>query len=335
MSERPKLENLNVLNNFLINAIANDPDVGEAFFQLMLSILLDMKIGRVSVRAQPFLPGNIPGLRGIQLDVEVTEYLDENPKGANCRLFNVEPQLYKDNLPKRSRFYQAKKDSKGLRAGEKNWNKLPDLFMIFITNYDPFGRDSMVYTFDNTCKEFPDLEYKDGLKFIYFNTTGNLNATKAKKELLNYLNDSKIERVTNENIAQLHNYVSSVRDSAEVQSDYMTLGEWIDWNVEELTEARVKARLAEELERGMAEGRERGMAEGRERGMTEGRERGMTEGRVGVLVDTLSDLGVVPDEILERIQDLDADTLKQWTKLAARADSMEEFLEKLGGFAQK
>ena len=32
MSERPKLENLNVLNNFLINAIANDPDVGEAFF---------------------------------------------------------------------------------------------------------------------------------------------------------------------------------------------------------------------------------------------------------------------------------------------------------------
>ena len=57
-------------------------------------ILLDMKIGRVSVRAQPFLPGNIPGLRGIQLDVEVTEYLDENPKGANCRLFNVEPQLY-------------------------------------------------------------------------------------------------------------------------------------------------------------------------------------------------------------------------------------------------
>ena len=115
----------------------------------------------------------------------------------------------------------------------------------------------------------------------------------------------------------------------------MTLGEWIDWNVEELTEARVKARLAEELERGMAEGRERGMAEGRERGMTEGRERGMTEGRVGVLVDTLSDLGVVPDEILERIQDLDADTLKQWTKLAARADSMEEFLEKLGGFAQK
>ena len=94
MSERPKLENLNVLNNFLINAIANDPDVGEAFFRLMLSILLDMKIGRVSVRAQPFLPGNIPGLRGIQLDVEVTEYLDENPKGANCRLFNVEPQLY-------------------------------------------------------------------------------------------------------------------------------------------------------------------------------------------------------------------------------------------------
>ena len=259
MSERPKLENLNVLNNFMINAIANDPDVGEPFFRLMLSILLEMEIERVTVRAQSFLPGNTPGLRGIQLDVEVTEYLDGNEKGADCRLFNVEPQLYKDNLPKRSRFYQAKKDSKGLKSGEKNWDKLPDLYMIIITNYDPFGKDSMVYTFDNVCKEFPDLEYRDGLKFIYFNVAGNLNIKKAKKELLTYLNDSKIEHVTNDNIAQLHNYVSSVRCSAEVQSDYMTVGEWIDRNVEELVEAR----LEKELARSLAEGRERGLAEGR------------------------------------------------------------------------
>ncbi len=32
MSKRPKLEELNVLDNFLLNAIVNDPDVGEAFF---------------------------------------------------------------------------------------------------------------------------------------------------------------------------------------------------------------------------------------------------------------------------------------------------------------
>ena len=204
--------------------------------------------------------------------------------------------------------------------------------MIFITNYDPFGRDSMVYTFDNTCKEFPDLEYKDGLKFIYFNTTGNLNATRAKKELLNYLNDSKIERVTNENIARLHHYVSSVRDSAEVQSDYMTLGEWIDWNLEELTESRVAEKMkciTQEYERFIVENRERGLAEGRERGLVEGRERGLAEGRKSILLDTLADLGVVPDEVQARLQEIDEDTLKQWIKLAARADSMEAFLQQI------
>ena len=120
--------------------------------------------------------------------------------------------------------------------------------------------------------------------------------------MLNYLNDSKIERVTNENIARLHHYVSSVRDSAEVQSDYMTLGEWIDWNVEELTEARVAAKVAEV------------------------RESSRAEGRISVLLENLEELGTVPGEIQKRIPDIDEETLKRWTKLAVKAESMEEFL---------
>ena len=108
MSERPKLENLNVLNNFMINAIANDPDVAEPFFRLMLSILLDIDIDKIVVHAQDFLPGNTPERRGIQMDVVVTEYLETDETGASCRIYNVEAQLYPDNLPKRNRFYQAK-----------------------------------------------------------------------------------------------------------------------------------------------------------------------------------------------------------------------------------
>ena len=169
MIEKLKLETLNVLSNFLMIAIANDPDICEPFFRLIISILLEIEIGRMIVRAQTFIPGSTPDLRGIQLDVEITEYLDDNEMDADCRLYSIEPQLYQDNLPKHNRFYQAKKDSKGLKSGEKNWNKLPDLYMVTITNYDPFGEDSMVYTFENTCKEFPELEYRDGLKFIYFN----------------------------------------------------------------------------------------------------------------------------------------------------------------------
>ena len=136
--------------------------------------------------------------------------------------------------------------------------------------------------------------------------------------MLNYLNNSKIERVTNENIARLHHYVSSVRDSAEVQSDYMTLGEWIDWNVEELTEARVEAKVAAKV----AEVRESSRAEGR------------AEGRISVLLENLEELGTVPGEIQKRIPDIDEETLKRWTKLAVKAESMEEFLEQIQGTVQ-
>ncbi len=321
MVEKPKLENLNVLSNFLMNAIANDPDVCEPFFRLIISILLDIEIGRIIVRAQSFIPGNTPDLRGIQLDVEITEYLDDKETEADCRLYSIEPQLYQDNLPRRNRFYQAKKDSKGLKSGEKNWNKLPDLYMVTITNYDPFGKDSMVYTFENTCKEFPELEYIDGLKFIYFNAKGTLNATKAKKELLTYLNSSRIENVTNDDIAQLHNYVSSVKHSAEVQGDFMTIGELMD------------AYAAEAATKAFDEGEQSGFVKGEQSGFTKGEQSGFVKGeaagRTKVLLDFLADLGPIPEEFHARLQDIDEDTLKCWSKLAARADGMEEFLEQI------
>ncbi|MBR3762299.1 MAG: hypothetical protein IKK59_06105 [Lachnospiraceae bacterium] len=301
MFKKQKLETLDVLSNFLMNAIANDPDICEPFFRLIISILLEIEVGRIIVRAQTFLPGTTPDLRGIQLDVEIKEYLDDKETEADCRLYSIEPQLYQDNLPKRNRFYQAKKDSKGLKSGEKNWNKLPDLYMVTITNYDPFGEDSMVYTFENSCKEFPDLEYKDGLKFIYFNAKGNLNTQKAKKELLTYLNSSKIENVTNNDIAQLHNYVSNLKQSAEVQGKFMTMGEWMDAYTADV------------------------VAEAEQTGFRKGEE----SGRVKVLLDILADLGAAPDDFQARLQNIDDVTLKCWTKFASRAESMEEFLEQI------
>lgn len=295
------LQELDVLSNFLINAIANDPDVSEPFFRLLLSILLEIEIGRITVRAQSVIPGDTPNHRGIRLDVEIMEHLEGNEKSANCRIFNVEPQLYPDNLPKRNRFYQAKKDSKQLKSGERNWDMLPDLLMIVITNFDPFGEDSMVYTFENVCKEFPDLEYRDGLKFIYFNTTGKLNIQNAKKELLTYLNSSKINNVTNDDIAQIHQYVNHVKQSAEVENRYMTLGELIDY----------------------------GRAEARAEALAEGRMEGRAEGRMESLLDILNDLGPISEEFQARLQHIDEDTLKKWVKLAAKAESIDGFLESI------
>ena len=242
MKKRQELEDLNVLNDFMLNAIANDPDVGEPFFREVLSILLEREIGEITVKAQSIIPGDTPELRGIQLDVEIQER-DDSP--ANCRLYNMEAQTYSgENLQKRSRFYQAKKDSKLLKSGEKNWDKLPDLYMIMITTFDPFGKGSVIYTFENTCKEYPELENKDGLKYIYFNTTGTKGGTESIKQLLSYLSYSKIENVKNEKISHIHDYVKTVKQSAEVRNRYMTIGEMLDASKEEgRIEGRIQGRF--------------------------------------------------------------------------------------------
>ena len=289
MSKRPNLDELNVLDDFMLNAIANDPDVGETFFKEVLSILLEREIGEIHVKAQSVIPGDTPELRGIRLDVEIYEE-DDSP--AQCRIYNMEAQTYPElNIQKRNRYYQAKKDSKGLKSGEKKWGRLPDLYMIMITNFDPFGEDSMVYTFENICREFPHIEYRDGLKFIYFNVTGKKCVAQTKKELLTYLNHSKIESVTNEHVAHIHDYVTHVKQSAEVRERYMTIGEMMD---------RSKVQ---------------GLAEGE------------LIGRKKLLIDILEEWGPLPEALEEQVKNADEATVVKWAKLATRAESMQEFLE--------
>ena len=188
-------------------------------------------------------------------------------------------------------FREIHRSSKGLKAGDKKWSKLPDLYMIMITTFDPFGKDSMVYTFENACREFPHLEYQDGLKFIYFNTAGKKCVARAKKELLTYLNHSKIENITNKHVAHIHDYVTHVKQSAEVRERYMTIGEMMD---------RSKVQ---------------GLAEGE------------LIGRKKLLIDILEDWGPLPEELKEQVKNADEATVVKWAKLAARAENMQEFLK--------
>ncbi|MBQ8816828.1 MAG: hypothetical protein IJZ84_06075 [Lachnospiraceae bacterium] len=180
-----------------------------------------------------------------------------------------------------------------MKKGEKKWAMLPDLYMIMITTFDPFGEDSMVYTFENICREFPHIEYRDGLKFIYFNVIGKKCVARAKKELLTYLNHSKIESVTNEHVAHIHDYVTHVKQSAEVRERYMTIGEMMD------------------------------------RSKAEGEQDGRKKSLVELLQEILSDWGPIPEELQAQLENGDEETLKRWTKLAARAESIQEFLEQI------
>lgn len=288
-------EDLDIMDDFLMNAVANDEEVGEAFCRTLLTSLLQRELGKVRITVQRVIPANVPTQRGIRMDVEVAEYDEQDEKMKVKNIYDIEPQQKRGiSLPKHNRFYQAKIDSRNLKSGERDFINLPNLFVITITNYDPFGYDYMMYTIQNQCKEVHELEYDDGLMFIYFNTTGTKGGNSSIKKLLNYIQDSKINNVTDEATKKLHDCVSKVKVLPEVRMEYMTWEEKIFYE-----------RL-------------------------EAKDEGKIEGKIEAILELLEEFGEVSSKLKENIsQETNLEKIKKWLKLAAKVNSIEEFQEKM------
>ena len=237
------LQELDLIDNFLSNAIASNRELGEPFYRLLLSVLLGKELKTVRVLAQQVIPAATPELRGIRMDVEITEY-DE---GTVTNIYDMEPHL-KDglHLPKHNRYYQAKIDGRYVKRGLKDFSEIPNLYVITITNYDIFGRDYMMYTVRNKCEEIPDMEYDDGLQFIYFNTKGQKGGSQAIKNMLKYIQNSDSKNAVDDATRKIDYYVRKVKNLPEVEAGYMTLGDWIDSIVDSVKED-MAAEIANEV----------------------------------------------------------------------------------------
>ena len=66
------IEEMNLIDDFLMSAAASDKEVGEKIMRCILTVLLQRKIGKVKVVSQSVIPGNTPLQRGIRMDVEIT-----------------------------------------------------------------------------------------------------------------------------------------------------------------------------------------------------------------------------------------------------------------------
>ena len=76
--------------------------------------------------------------------------------------------------------------------------------------------------------------------------------------------------------------------------------------------------------------REEAWEDGKSEGLTEGLSEGLSVSREAIL-DLLGEHGEVPEELRARIcAESDKETLKRWTKLAAKAESLEDFTSKYG-----
>lgn len=215
-----KLEQLNLMDDFLFGSVLSYPEIGEKFCRRLLKILLGVDLENIKVIPQKVYYGSDTDQHGTRLDV----YIEEN--GEAGTVFDVEPDKNNSEhlikaLPKRIRFYHSKMDGHSLKAGD-DYSKLKRVTVILIASYDPFGRDRILYTVRNSCIEEPDMEYDDGAETLFFYTKGTVGQVSVElKRLLSYMEDSRIENADSEMLREIHSMVEAVRHDEEVSLEYM------------------------------------------------------------------------------------------------------------------
>ncbi|MBQ8596313.1 MAG: hypothetical protein IJ409_00850 [Lachnospiraceae bacterium] len=192
-------------------------------YQNTLSIILDepdIKLAEVKVE-QVIL--NRVGKRAIRLDAWA---LSEDSRQFNMEMEN---QSGKDNLPKRSRFYQGLLDTPILKSGKRTkYRELPSTVIIFITREDIFGRDLAKYTFSERCEEMADLKLDDGTTKIFLNMTSK-NGSPELISLLQYMKHTDIHNPEiikkDSRILELDGIVREVKESEEWEAVRMNIYE--------------------------------------------------------------------------------------------------------------
>ena len=102
------------------------------------------------------------------------------------------------------------------------YSALRNVVVIFITTYDPFGLNRMVYTISSKCEEVPDMPYDDGAKTLFLYTKGKEgNPPEELRQLLHYMEDTRVENAVTPELRELHEMVTQVKCDKEVGLAYM------------------------------------------------------------------------------------------------------------------
>ena len=214
-----KLEDLNLINRFLFDEVMEDRESYQATVSILLGEdiqLLDEPETEKELRVSP-------ELREIRLDVVSMD------KGGKLYYTEMQQKNTK-NLRRRSRYYQAQLDVSLLAPGSKDFNLLSDSCLILVSPFDIFERGLYRYTFENICKECPDLKLEDGASRVFINTKGK-NKCSFSQEFLDFMEyitnttDEAAERTKSQKIKRIHEQVKRIKLSEEMGVKYMQLWE--------------------------------------------------------------------------------------------------------------
>ena len=171
-----KLEELTITDDFMFGAVMRDPRRCKP----LLELILDVKIRHIEYPELQKAINERYDAKSIRLDVYV-----EDDAGT---VYDIEIQTTnKKHRPRRVRYYQGLIDLNILEKGE-DYRALRKSYVIFIATYDPFGKGRYVYTFENRCKEDPELALGDDAVKIVLNTKGTVGKISADlKALLRFM----------------------------------------------------------------------------------------------------------------------------------------------------
>jgi len=292
LSNNKTLQELTIKDNFMFAAVMMDAENCRRFLELALDIPLE----RVEVSYEKSIVYH-PAYKGIRLDVFARD--EENTH------YNVEMQVAWDALEQRSRYYHSQMDMELLLKGT-DYEELPDVYVIFICDFDPLGGRKYRYTMEHVCLEAPELPYRDGSHTLFLSTYGE-NEDEVSEALVNFLQYVKGTLTVSGDpfVRKLEDSVRQVKASREMEERFMVLQEM--------------------MKQERREGREEGIAIGKIQGRAEGK----AEGKAESVLDILAESGPVPEKLCTRIlSETDLAVIKGWLRLAAVCDSVEQFAEK-------
>ena len=282
MTKRKTLKELTIKDNFMFGAVMCEEDNCKD----LLELVLKFPIARVEVSKEKSLVYH-PEYKGIRLDVYA--------KDENFTHYNVEMQAVSHAaLGKRARYYHSQIDMDLLETG-KEYVELPDSYVIFICDFDPFGLRKYQYTFRNECQEGIMAQLEDGVETIFLSTKGT-NTDEVSEELIKFLKyvgadlNNSMEDFGDDFVFRLQKTVSDIKQSRRMEERYM---------------------LTSLL-------------------MQDERRAGRIEGRKSTILESLSEFGNVPKELrLNIINEDDENKLKSWARLVVKVTSIEQFLEEM------
>ena len=151
MEERnvKKLEEMNLLDDFLFGSVVTYPEIGERFVKILLRTIFGREFKHLSVTAQKVFYGADTDKHGARLDLYLEAEIGE-AFGGNAVVYDIEPDkrdCWSDRkmLPRRTRFYHGKIAARSLDSGT-DYDTLKNVVVIMILPFDPFGLKRMVYT---------------------------------------------------------------------------------------------------------------------------------------------------------------------------------------------